>query len=620
MIVSTVVTLDDFEFAKEWLLWLQELGGCDKHFLFMYFDPDMPWEEAKELLEIAHNTFRGVSVHYGPGTETEHSDQLIGVGLDYIPVKHGWIDQIAQSCYGRKEFDCLPYVMTHTRLAQIAKKGQVPTPEILEPTTVLFCGDESHALLKKLQKKTPQSKPRIEVKPYIPVTLVCVDTDKPHLAQQAIDWCLKIASFDDVKLLTDRDDLRYAQKIHRIYGVEGYSNFMIRELNNYIHTDHCLVVQWDGYILNPAAWKAAFLKFDYIGAPALNMTNFSGNGGFSLRSKKLVNLLSKNQFLDNPHPEDAFICVKHRKELTTLGIQFCEPMLSRQFAYEGRKWNGTDWVSHSKAWSGEFGFHSFLTKLPPQVYRPNIYHHTGDMGDVIYSLPTIKAIGPGMLWLSPENHFAYPLPTHTPVTPEWAASLASLLNLQDYIFRCQYTPAYPHSTDYDLNSHRAYYIERGNDKFNTLFRLHLMKFKVDYPEDQPWLTVDRADTIEGRPIMVNRTQRWNDPKFDWTALVKNHKHQMFFVGTSKEYEMFRKFDPHREVPYVKTPQLLDLARLIQGCKVFVGNQSTPMAIAFGLNKPVIQETWPLNRNCVFKRDNALYSFKDKIEIPDSWLS
>lgn len=619
MIVSTVVTLDDFEFAKEWLLWIQELGGCDNHFLFMYFDPNMPWEEAKELMEIGHNTFRGVSVHYGPGTETEHSDQMIGVGLDYIPIKNGWIDHIAQVCYGRKEFDCLPYVMTHSDLIQVNKKGQVPVPEILLPRTVLFCGDESHALLKKLQKKTPQTKPRIELKPHIPVTLVCVDTDKPHLAQQAIDWCLKISSFDDVKLLTDRDDLRYSQKINRLNGLEAYSKFMIRELNNYVHTDHCLVVQWDGYVLNPYAWTPHFLKYDYIGAPWNAVPMVVGNGGFSLRSKKLLELLAKNPFPDNPHPEDNYICLRHRNDLINLGIQFPNPLMASQFAIEARRWNGSDWESHSKGWSGQFGFHSFLTKLPDKVYRPNIYHHTGDMGDVIYSLAAIKAIGPGVLWLSPENRYPYPRPTHTPPSYEWADSIASLANLQDYVWKCQFTHIYPYSTDYDFNKHRMFYIEKGNEKWNSLFRLHLKTFNADYPEDQPWLTVDKSEIVQGRPIMVNRTKRYHNDRFPWHELVAKFKHQMFFVGHRDEYLAFAELNRDGEIPHVPTPKLVDVARLVQGCKVFVGNQSTPMAIAFGLNKPVVQETWPLNRNCVFKRSNVLYSFKDKIEIPDSWL-
>ena len=49
-------------------------------------------------------------------------------------------------------------------------------------------------------------------------------------------------------------------------------------------------MQWDGYAVNPGAWDAAFLDCDYLGAKwswhkdAMRV----GNGGFSLRSRRLL--------------------------------------------------------------------------------------------------------------------------------------------------------------------------------------------------------------------------------------------------------------------------------------------------------------------------------------------
>ena len=66
-------------------------------------------------------------------------------------------------------------------------------------------------------------------------------------------------------------------------------------LKKYIDTDFCLIIQGDGFVIHPENWTDEFLKYDYIGAPWRNLAHYSfirvGNGGFSLRSKKLLKIL-----------------------------------------------------------------------------------------------------------------------------------------------------------------------------------------------------------------------------------------------------------------------------------------------------------------------------------------
>ncbi len=42
---------------------------------------------------------------------------------------------------------------------------------------------------------------------------------------------------------------------------------MIKRINSYVATPFALVIQYDGFILNPDAWRDEFLDYDYIGAP-----------------------------------------------------------------------------------------------------------------------------------------------------------------------------------------------------------------------------------------------------------------------------------------------------------------------------------------------------------------
>ena len=55
-----------------------------------------------------------------------------------------------------------------------------------------------------------------------------------------------------------------------------YNKRCVSELNNYFDTDFCLIVQFDGKIINPSAWTNDFFNYDYIGAPLKNFKMLIG--------------------------------------------------------------------------------------------------------------------------------------------------------------------------------------------------------------------------------------------------------------------------------------------------------------------------------------------------------
>ncbi len=142
----------------------------------------------------------------------------------------------------------------------------------------------------------------------------------------------------------------------------------MNELYQYVDTTHVLLVQYDGFILNPDAWTDEYLDYDYIGAPWLvadwSVTNFSfpqelvgkfvvGNGGFSLRSKKLLILISKlaqEGKISKLHPEDVSLCVWHRQFLEEKGVKFAPVSLAKKFGFESES-------KDNYSWDGQFGFH-----------------------------------------------------------------------------------------------------------------------------------------------------------------------------------------------------------------------------------------------------------------------
>jgi hypothetical protein len=114
-----------------------------------------------------------------------------------------------------------------------------------------------------------------------------------------------------------------------------YSDFMVRGLGEHVHTSHCLIVQWDGFVLHPDRWDPRFLEFDYIGAPwpQFHDGRDVGNGGFSLRSRRLIDACQDPRFLLNG-AEDVAICRTNRALLKEYGIRFGDRTIAEQFSYE----------------------------------------------------------------------------------------------------------------------------------------------------------------------------------------------------------------------------------------------------------------------------------------------
>jgi hypothetical protein len=444
-------------------------------------------------------------------------------------------------------------------------------------------------------------------------TLICIDTTpKVRWALEAIYRSLREIEVQSVKLLTDQKlPISYAIQIPKLNGLEAYSKFCMRELHRYVDSKHCLLIQSDGFVVDGRSWTDEFYHYDFGGAP-FQPSNLVGNGGFSWRSKRLLEACSKlPEGAD--HPEDAAICVRHRSALEAQGMKFMPVDLARQFSFEGRSWNTKEWSSVPNKWRGQFGFHSLLSVLPPEKKPCRVFHHSLDQGDLIYGCAAIKALGGGALFISPDNKFPYPLNSRWARMGGEAATvdnLRPLLEAQDYIHSCRYTHGTPFSTDYDLNRFRIPWRQRTAKDYDSILKLHMDAFGLPMPST-PWLTI--SNPIATKPIVVNRTARYQNLEWPWTRFIEKFHTMMVFVGTEQECELFRGFAPRHKFDYYPTANALELARVIAGAKWFVGNQSLPLAIAHGLHKPVVVEEWPANANCRIQRPNAFYDF------PKSWL-
>ncbi len=170
------------------------------------------------------------------------------------------------------------------------------------------------------------------------VTLCCIDCATPRLALRAMRLSLDQCAFGVAILLTDAglsDPRIETRRIAAIADKTAYSAFVLKQLLAHIATDFVLLVQWDGYVIDGTRWESGFLGFDYIGAPWSwrPVGQQVGNGGFSLRSRRLLELLAAPE-VPVGHPEDALICRAWRPALEARGIRFADPVTARRFAVE----------------------------------------------------------------------------------------------------------------------------------------------------------------------------------------------------------------------------------------------------------------------------------------------
>jgi hypothetical protein len=206
-------------------------------------------------------------------------------------------------------------------------------------------------------------------RPRLPdVTLACVDCVNHELALAAIAQCTDKCAFGRVLFVTDRDiaiDGIDVARVPAIASRDAYSRFVVKDLRDVVRTSHVLLIQWDGFVVNAAAWSDEFLDYDYIGARWGWPTDAHtvGNGGFSLRSRKLLDALADPE-IDDFAIEDAAICRRYRPLLESrYGIRFAPESVADRFAFEATYPTGLPFGFH-----GLFNFWLFFREADLEAF------------------------------------------------------------------------------------------------------------------------------------------------------------------------------------------------------------------------------------------------------------
>lgn len=238
----------------------------------------------------------------------------------------------------------------------------------------------------------------------------------------------------------------------------------------------------------------------------------------------------------------------------------------------------------------------------------------GDAGDSVILLGIIAQMhgGPHKLLLTPSPQTK--MKTMQDVI-RWKNFFAPLAESQSYIEQCRVQTAQDH-IDWASGGFRGSGLHSKSASLFEAQLSHLVHAKGFGRQITPllkWLHVDPSPISRGR-IVCARSGRYRNGSFPWKAIVQHYGDRLLFVGLKHEHAEF--CSHWGMVEYKPVNDLLEMAQVIAGSELFIGNQSSPMAVAEGLKHRTIQETSTDPADCIYFRENAQWVDNGACTLPD----
>ena len=240
-----------------------------------------------------------------------------------------------------------------------------------------------------------------------------------------------------------------------------------------------------------------------------------------------------------------------------------------------------------------------------------VFKHSGNIGDIIYSLPAVKQLGGGNFYLFINAPYNYSRGADHPngnilLNMQSALMLRELLLYQSYINQVIIVDCFQGYKkilnkqiiiDYDLDLFRKLPImfQAGN-----IPRWYFYLFNVYCDLSNCWLQLPGLQISNN--IIVSRTRRYRNNNINYSFLSE---YKVLFVGLQSEYSEFKKYVNNAR--YYKCKNFYQLAKVIASSKFFIGNQSMHYAIAQRVKAPRILQICPFAPNVIPYGINA-YDF------------
>lgn len=212
-----------------------------------------------------------------------------------------------------------------------------------------------------------------------------------------------------------------------------------------------------------------------------------------------------------------------------------------------------------------------------------VFAHSGNSGDIVYSIPTINELsgGDATLYVKPAKY----------VYGNQFDFVKDLLLQQDSIKEVlPFTPSDDNwnyfnwpglKYDYDLDQAR---LQRQRGRIHIVKR-YFDQFGIKKDHTVPWLKIDEREKRDEKYALIHLTPRWNGLQYDWERIYREalERHgKVYFIGLQCEWLDFCiRFG---NIEHLQTENLLEMARLIRDCEALYCNQGVCLTVAQGLGK------------------------------------
>lgn len=235
----------------------------------------------------------------------------------------------------------------------------------------------------------------------------------------------------------------------------------------------------------------------------------------------------------------------------------------------------------------------------------NHYAHSGDIGDLIYGLALAQEVGPIDLTLFPVKG-----KTTVLMSEARAKRLFKLLEYQPYIRSVKYAD---YTSDTSWNGFRDHHhLHGGQNLADCHISTHGLSWKI---RTKKWLYV--PSPIITTQVVINWTHRYHNWDFPWRDVIQEYEGDITFLGMKSELDDFNeKYCKGLQPPaYLGSKCFMEIAQVIAGAKLYIGNLTGTTAIAEAMKKPMIVEGYHGSPAHDFQRLDCLIVYKPRIEFP-----
>ena len=234
-----------------------------------------------------------------------------------------------------------------------------------------------------------------------------------------------------------------------------------------------------------------------------------------------------------------------------------------------------------------FGINSKFNVQLSKFFFDRTFLHSGARGDIVLSLPAIKMLGGGVLFI--EATGVYCVFGGKPI------SLQEIQHFKEVFIKCDYIkdvlPYKKEIVNYNLNRFRL----EKNLTTTHLTKSHCNAFNVKFDLNQPWLNKNDYNKKFLNNIIINHTMRYEGLITNWSDLKEFEKH-ITFIGHEFEYTNFIK-KTKLNIQYYKVKSFLEIVEILNACSLYIGNQSFIYTFAEAMKIPRILSICPYAPSC-----------------------